>query len=236
MMATPTATHPHDLTATATAEERPYYNISQAATLLGVSRVSIWRWIRDGELEVARLGHRTARIKREDLEGVLLRLGSRGVARGRFKSRNGPAESSSPDWDELYSSGHFVQFYERDAFLIDAVAEFVGKALRSGDTGIVVATAAHRAALDEHLRADGLDLTAARASGAYVPLDATEVLSTFMVDGTPDGDRFVQVVGDLLARAADGGRRVRIFGEWWRCSRRTATMPPPSVWKSSGTN
>jgi len=215
MIATPPATSPPDVTAAAAVapDERPYYNISQAATLLGVSRVSIWRWIRDGELEVARLGHRTARIKREDLEGVLLRLGSRGLSRGRSQGRNVPAESSSPDWEELDSSGHFVQFYERDAFLIDAVAEFVGKALRSGDASIVVATKAHRAALDEQLQAGGLDLAGLRASDAYVSLDAAEVLSTFMVDSAPDGARFAKVVGDLVARAAEGGRRVRIFGE-----------------------
>ena len=36
-----------------------YLNISDAASLLGVSRVSIWRWIRAGLLPARRLGHRT---------------------------------------------------------------------------------------------------------------------------------------------------------------------------------
>ncbi|MHB8619859.1 MAG: ATP-binding protein, partial [Chloroflexota bacterium] len=196
-------------------DERAYYNISQAAALLGVSRVSIWRWIRDGDLEAARLGHRTTRIKREDLEGFLRRVGSgpTGAHRGRSRSRTVPAESASPNWDDLDARGHVVQFYERDAFLIDAVAEFVGNGLRSGDAGIVVATPAHRAALEEHPRAGGLDLVAARARGAYASLDASELLSTFMVNGAPDGARFFQVLGELVARAAEGGRRVRIFGE-----------------------
>jgi excisionase family DNA binding protein len=48
----------------AAAGAREYYSISQAAALLGVSRVSIWRWIRAGHLPVSRLGHRTTRIKR----------------------------------------------------------------------------------------------------------------------------------------------------------------------------
>src|SRR5918911_285441 len=56
----------------AAAGERGYFSISQAAALLGVSRVSIWRWIRAGQLPVARLGHRTARIKREDVERLLV--------------------------------------------------------------------------------------------------------------------------------------------------------------------
>src|SRR6476661_311960 len=56
-------------------DEPSYYNISQAASLLGVSRMSIWRWIRAGRLPVARLGHRTSRIRREDLEQLLAERG-----------------------------------------------------------------------------------------------------------------------------------------------------------------
>lgn len=52
-------------------DERGYYNISEAATLLGVNRSTIWRWIRDGRLPAARLGHRTTRITHEDLEQLL---------------------------------------------------------------------------------------------------------------------------------------------------------------------
>ena len=50
------------------ADAHSYYSISQAAALLGVSRMSIWRWVRAGRLPVARFGHRTARIRREDLD------------------------------------------------------------------------------------------------------------------------------------------------------------------------
>src|SRR5581483_1439584 len=55
-----------------TNEARPHYSISQAAAQLGVSRVTIWRWIRAGRLPGARLGHRTTRIRREDLERLHL--------------------------------------------------------------------------------------------------------------------------------------------------------------------
>jgi len=236
MIETPAAPFAQAHAVAATADERPYYNISQAAALLGVSRVSIWRWIRDGELEVARLGHRTTRIRREDLEGILLRVssGRTGAHRGRSKSQTMPSESPAPDWDELEACGHFVQFYERDTFLIDAVAEFIGKALRAGDAGIVVATPAHRVALDGHLQADGLDLAAARASGAYVSLDASEVLMTFMKAGTPEGMLFVKVIGELVARAGEGGRRVRIFGEMVallaREGNHAATMALEELW------
>src|SRR5215216_2632064 len=54
------------------ADAQSYYSISQAAGLLGVSRMSIWRWVRAGRLPVARFGHRTARIRREDLDRLVL--------------------------------------------------------------------------------------------------------------------------------------------------------------------
>src|SRR5437762_873195 len=50
---------------------RSYYSIAEVAALLGVSRVSVWRWISSGRLPVARLGHRTVRVKREDLAHVV---------------------------------------------------------------------------------------------------------------------------------------------------------------------
>src|SRR5712692_10824187 len=54
------------------ADAHSYYSVSQAAALLGVSRMSIWRWVRSGRLPVARFGHRTARIRREDLDRLVV--------------------------------------------------------------------------------------------------------------------------------------------------------------------
>ena len=198
------------------------YNISQAAALLGVSRVTIWRWIRAGRLPVARLGHRTTRIKRADLERLLVPsgpAGSRawGVQRlgAGADAEDSPECSHAPrmDWREMGASDHFVQFYETDAFLVDAVGEFIGTALRAGEAGVVVATPAHREGLEARLQAAGLDVAAARAGGRYVALDAAETLARFMVDGAPDPGRFREVVGGIIARAAEGRRHVRIFGE-----------------------
>jgi PAS domain S-box-containing protein/excisionase family DNA binding protein len=204
------------------ANKRGYYSISQAAALLGVSRVSIWRWIGAGLLPAARLGHRTIRIKREDLERALVQLGPVGpkswvvehLAAGASAEDGAVSEQEERvDWREMGAFEHLVQFYETDAFLLDAVGDFIGTALRAGDAAIVIATAAHCAGLEERLQGDGLDLAAARACAQYVSLDAAEVLSRFMVDGVPAPARFGEVVGDIVARAAAGGRRVRIFGE-----------------------
>jgi excisionase family DNA binding protein len=199
------------------AGERRYYSIAQAAALLGVSRVSIWRWIRAGRLPAARLGHRTTRIKREDVERLLAAAGDGVVALatragdGATTAEDGRAPRA--DWQAMGASDHFVQFYEADAFLLDAVAEFVGAGLRADEAAIVVATAAHRAGIEERLNAAGLDVAAARDSGQYVALDAAAMLARFMVDGTPDPARFADALGSTIARAAVGRRRVRIFGE-----------------------
>lgn len=107
---------------------------------------------------------------------------------------------------------HVVQFYEADAFLLDAVKDFIGASLRAGGAGIVIATQEHRAGLEQRLAADGLDLAAARASGRYVALDADEVLPRIVIDGVPDPARFDEVVGSIIARVA-AGHRVRVFGE-----------------------
>ncbi|HEX8423881.1 MAG TPA: ATP-binding protein [Pyrinomonadaceae bacterium] len=108
---------------------------------------------------------------------------------------------------------HFVQFYDADEFLLDSLGGFIGAGLAAGDACIVVATAAHRQALDERLRATGLDVAASRACGQYVALDAAETLSKFMSGGQADPARFVEVIGGIIARAAEGRGRVRIFGE-----------------------
>src|SRR5216684_444532 len=50
---------------------RTYYSIAEVAALLGVSRVSVWRWISSGRLPVSRLGHRTVRVKRDDLVKIV---------------------------------------------------------------------------------------------------------------------------------------------------------------------
>src|SRR5437773_6699342 len=78
--------------------ERDYYSITQAAALLGVSRVSIWRWIRAGRLPVWRLGHRTSRIKREDLERLLARTGAAaGAESGLAPRSDSRAETSASE-------------------------------------------------------------------------------------------------------------------------------------------
>ena len=117
------------------------------------------------------------------------------------------------NWDQTNDLDHFVQFYETDDFLLNSLCDFINKGLGAGDACIVVATKSHRHSLDERIRASGIDLEAVQASGQYVSLDAAETLAKFMIDGSPEPERFTQLVGEIIARAAQGRRHVRIFGE-----------------------
>jgi PAS domain S-box-containing protein/excisionase family DNA binding protein len=195
------------------ADAQSYYSVSQAAAVLGVSRMSIWRWVRAGGLPVARFGHRTARIRREDLDRFVLasrlRVVPDRVAGDAFDADHAPRST----WHEMGPSEHLVQFYEDDAFLVRTLTEYIGAGLRAGEATIALVTEAHRAHVEERLRSDGLDLDSAHADGQYVTLDATETLARIMADGTLAPARFEEVIGTVVRRAAEGGRPVRAFGE-----------------------
>jgi hypothetical protein len=52
-----------------------------------------------------------------------------------------------------------------------------------------------------------MDADAAIQQGAYLSLDAADTLSTFMVNGWPDADRFLEGFRNLLPSAAKAGRQ-----------------------------
>jgi anti-sigma regulatory factor (Ser/Thr protein kinase) len=108
---------------------------------------------------------------------------------------------------------HQVFFYLEDHELVASVARYVTEGLSAGEPAIVIATAAHLAALDEALHDHGIDAPLARATGEYLAFDAAETLGSFMVDGSPDADRFLKVIGGMLASTRRAGADIRAFGE-----------------------
>lgn len=110
---------------------------------------------------------------------------------------------------------HSVQFYADDAMLVDEVSHFIDAALEAGAAAVILATADHREGLAQRLLARGVDLAQAAAQGRYLILDAAAMLSTFMVDGSPDAARFDDVIGGALKHASANGTRepVGVFGE-----------------------
>ena len=117
------------------------------------------------------------------------------------------------DWSHMGPAEHFAQFYESEAFLMEALYGYVRCGLTRGEAVIVVATPGHRERLDQLLTRESIDVTLASASGQFVLLDARETLSKFMNGSEPDGRRFSEVIGAVVKRAGDDRRPVRIFGE-----------------------
>lgn len=135
---------------------------------------------------------------------------------------HGPIPVNKRAWSHHGNHQHGVQFYSQDKFLLEELSEYIGNALQLGDAAVVVATEQHRNALLQWLTARGLDVAGLLERGQFVALDARAVLDSFMVDGSPDEDRFSQIVGGIVAKAmacanSDSARsdhpRVAIFGE-----------------------
>ncbi|HVW79536.1 MAG TPA: MEDS domain-containing protein [Mycobacteriales bacterium] len=114
---------------------------------------------------------------------------------------------------EVAPQAHTVSFYDDDRHLVADVARFVADGLTHGERVVVVATAEHRAAIDDVLVQFGTDAMRAHIHGRFIALDAGELLRTFMVDGAPDPARFVAHVGSVIDAAAEDGCGVRVFGE-----------------------
>jgi DNA-binding NarL/FixJ family response regulator len=102
---------------------------------------------------------------------------------------------------------HEVLFYSDDAVFLDSFTRFIAAVLEAGDVAVVLATESHRDSLIHVLKAQGLDVDTAIRDGSYIPLDVAKTLSTFMVNDMPDSDRFFEVVGGFIRRAAKAGKR-----------------------------
>lgn len=128
---------------------------------------------------------------------------------------------------------HRVHFYDGDAELVGALAAFVSDGLATGERVILVATEVHRSALDDALAQLAVDAGSARASGAFLTLDAKDTLERFMVSGRPDPDRFEAVIGEVL-HAGGGPGPVRVFGEMvallWEHSDAAGAIELESLW------
>ena len=130
--------------------------------------------------------------------------------------------------------GHAVQFYERGAYLLDSLTDYIGSALTSASAGIIIATREHRDGVAQRLTARGIDVIGAGAQGRYVSLDARETLSTFMVDGWPDPVRFDDTIGSLIAKTRERAPRIYAFGEMvallWAEGNREAAIRLEELW------
>ena len=112
---------------------------------------------------------------------------------------------------------HIVYPYCDDRRLVDAVGFYTSCGLAMGDAVILIATEAHCFAIKKYLRADG-NVEFLEASGQLLFLDAAELLSTFMVDGSLYPTLFKAGIRTFVEdvrwdKQAGRKRDVRVFGE-----------------------
>jgi hypothetical protein len=104
---------------------------------------------------------------------------------------------------------HHVQLYTSDSFLVSAIADF----FLTGDRAVIIATEAHRKAVEALLIERGFDVDKAKEQGSYISLDAAETLDKFTVEGMPDHELFFAVMSNILRALTTSGREVRAYGE-----------------------
>jgi hypothetical protein len=129
---------------------------------------------------------------------------------------------------------HVVQFYHSEEELATRAGGYLAGAIRGGGVAIVIASEKHRLAFEKRLAEAGVDVSSARASGAWLAVDAEEALSQFTANGSADAGGFDTVIGKLIRQAARSGRPVRAYGEMvallWEAGLLTAAIELEEMW------
>jgi len=144
----------------------------------------------------------------------------------------------------MIDRGHFhaVRFYENEASLCRIVANFLREGLAVGQPALVIATNPHAFGIVTELRARGLGVDGLLASHDLVIVDASEALTSFMVDGVPDPGKFDRTVMAALEDVRDGrsGVTVRAYGEMvdvlWKQGLDVAAIQLEMLWNRLARN
>jgi hypothetical protein len=140
-------------------------------------------------------------------------------------------------WGTVASYGHVLQVYEKEESFINTLAGFVGTGINAGEASVVIATARHLEQLEHKLTSYGLHIGHLKDDERYIPLNAEETLSGFMVNGLPDAQLFHQAITQLFGRAAQRKRKLRAFGEMvallWARGMHDATHRLEELWNDS---
>ena len=137
-------------------------------------------------------------------------------------------------WGEIAATDHLVQIYENDEDFLDLLESFVCDGINANDCVIIIATSSHLSCLETRLMLKGLDVKSLCKDHQYIPLNAQETLSKFMVNGQPDEILFNATVSDIIKIADNKNRQVRAFGEMvallWAQGFSGATMELEILW------
>jgi len=137
-------------------------------------------------------------------------------------------------WGEIAPCDHLVQVYENEKIFLDTLEGFTGTGFLAKDSVVIIATSTHLDALNARLRSQGFDLSALIESDQYIPINAEDLLSIFLVDDWIDEDIFNGFITDLVSRAKKRNGKVRAFGEMvailWEKGYCGATVQLENLW------
>ena len=132
-------------------------------------------------------------------------------------------------------SVHSVHFYESHEALIDRLCGVVSSGLLNGNSVLIVATKTHREQLVSALGRLEVDVRKYSREDRFTMYDAQELLSQFMVDGLPDPDLFMDLLGNLVShakRSKDQG--LTVFGEMvsvlWQKRNKQGALALEKMW------
>jgi DcmR-like sensory protein len=131
---------------------------------------------------------------------------------------------------------HIVQIYLNEYQLVNSLENFAVEGFQKGESVIIIATSAHLNALRNRLILRKFNVDELCDSDIYIPLNADDTLSKFIVNGWPDAILFTKLFWKILARARAKNRRVRAFGEMvallWSKGNFAATINLEYLWNS----
>jgi MEDS: MEthanogen/methylotroph, DcmR Sensory domain len=135
------------------------------------------------------------------------------------------------------SARHVVQFYGSDDELVDHVGEYLAAALQAGETAVIVATAAHRRAVEDWLTAAG---AAAPAGERYIVLDAASTMDVILTSSRPDPRALERIFGGLIEEALTVSPAVSVYGEMsallWEARHPGVAVEMEALWDGLGRN
>ena len=139
-------------------------------------------------------------------------------------------------WGDVARQDHLVQLYENEKVFLDTLEGYVGCAILSGDSVVVLATQKHIDDLSARLANQNFNLAELISAKRYVPVEAKHAMSNFLVNNIPDELLFNQYISKLIDSAAKSGRHVRAFGEMvaelWQQGSHEATEKLQQLWAS----
>jgi hypothetical protein len=116
-------------------------------------------------------------------------------------------------WAEEACDDHVVQIYENDETLINSLSKFVIGGIKSGDPSIVIATGSHLRDLKNSIKNEGFNIEILQEQNLFIPLDASDILSKFMINNWPDDLLFEKTVSAIVDKVPHDHNKIRTFGE-----------------------